>query len=373
MRLGIDLVNLRSFHEGTGRYARQLLDGLASADGISQCVLFVNEMVAGQFDVDDPRFRKVVVEAPRRKYLPSNQLYFALGKKLRGLDFLHSPVSVSPLFSRTRTIITVHDLAFAIYPEYYSKTGLLYWRFALRWACRKASRVLADSESTKQDLMRFMGVPAQKIRVVYPCLSLSCDGHSPGSLAGFRLRYGLPENYVLHIGAPQGRKNLATLVKSFRIAKEKAAIPHKLVLAGPESRLIDTLSAVIADSGMQDEVIFPGFIPEDDLPLLYQSAALLAFPSLYEGFGYPPLEAMGCGTPVVTSDASSLPEVAGGAGLFVADPLNPEELATKILQVLQSPEMAAKMRALGLARARQFSRERMVAGILKAYEEVRSL
>ena len=370
MKIGLDLVNLRGLDGGVARYATQLISGISNLDQINNCVLFINSAIADQINADHPKFQKIVVHSPRRKYLPSNQLYFLLGRKLRGIDLLHSPVSVSPLFCRTRTVLTVHDLAYELFPEYYSKTAILYWRFALRRACHKASHVLTVSESTKRDLVRFMGVPERKVKVVYPCVSLVDTESSPEIMAHMRNRYSLPEKYVLYVGALHPRKNLETLVKAFSIAKANARFPHKLVLAGT-GWAIESILGEIARCGMQDEVILTGALLESDLPLIYRGADVLVFPSHYEGFGYPPLEAMACGTPVIVSNTSSLPEVVGDTGWLV-DPADPDDIAEKIVQVLLCPNLAEEMRSPALERSQQFSMNRMMTGIMAVYEEALS-
>lgn len=367
MRIGLDLVNMRGLDQGVARYATQLISGISLVDRVEKCLLFLNSAVADQIQADHPKFRKIVVHSPRRKYLPSNQLYFLLGRRLGAIDLLHSPVSVSPLFCLTKTVLTVHDLAYEVFPDYYSKTAILYWRFALRMACRKARRVLADSESTKRDLIKFMRVPEKKIKVVYPCVALENTEHSPEALAGMRHRYCLPERYVVHVGALHPRKNLVTLVKAFSIAKASAPIPHKLVLAG-SGWGIEPILEEISRSGMQEDVILTGAFPECDLTSIYRGADALVFPSLYEGFGYPPLEAMACGTPVIVSNSSSLPEVVGDTGWLV-DPTDPKDISDKILQVLSNPRLADEMKTSALARAQQFSLDRMINGVMAVYEE----
>lgn len=370
MKIGIDLVNLHGLNGGVARYATQLIASIANIDQINECVLFINSPISHQINADHPKFQKIVVHSPRRKYLRSNQLYFLLRRKLRGIDLLHSPVSVSPLFCRTRTVLTVHDLAYEYFPDYYSKTAILYWRFALRRACHKASQVLAVSESTKRDLVRFMQVPEDKVKVVYPCVSLAHTESSPETLAHMRNRYSLPENYVLYVGALHPRKNLGNLVKAFSIARANTRLRHKLVLAG-SGWAIEPILEEIARCGVQDEVILTGEIPESDLPLIYKGADLLVFPSHYEGFGYPPLEAMACGTPVIVSNTSSLPEVVGNTGRLV-DPADPDDIAEKIIQVLQCPSLAEEMRSSALERSQQFSMNRMMNGIMAVYEDALS-
>ena len=371
MKIGLDLVNLGSVDGGMGRYARQLIAAISANDRLDQCLIFLNAAVSDEIQIEDKRFHKIVVPVRRRKYVPVNQMYFAMANRVKGLDFLHSPVSVSPLLCRVKTVLTVHDLAFEHFPQYYTRLGVFYWRFAYRWACRRATRVLADSESTKRDLVRCMNVPEEKIRVVYPFVTMGNGAFSPEKLDALRTRYNLPERFILHVGVPHARKNLATLVRAFQIIKQNGAIPHKLVLVGPEGWSFDSLRANIADSGMGDEVVLTGLIPDDDLPLMYQAADALVFPSMYEGFGYPPLEAMACGTPVIVSNSSSLPEVVGEAGLY-ADPLDPQDFAEKIMQLLTNHELAHRLKGLAVEQAQRFSKDRMAASLAGVYSEVLS-
>ena len=372
MNIGIDLVNLRTVDEGVGRYARQLISSISTIDKIEKCTLFMDEVVSEQMGVESPKFQTEIVAVRRGKYEPANQIYFALGRHTRGLDLLHSPVSVSPLLCPTKTVVTVHDLAYAYFPDYYTKTAVMYWRFAYRRACRKAALVLADSDCTKKDLMNFMGIPESKISVLYPFVSLPEHRSSEEEIEAVRDNYALPQRFILHVGVPHARKNLTTLVKAFKAAKQEGNFPHKLVLAGPaKGWSFDALAEEIDRSEMREEVVFPGYIADNDLPSLYQAADALVFPSMYEGFGYPPLEAMVHGTPVIVSNVSSIPEVVGDAGLY-ADPLDHRTFAQQITRLLSSPELAAELKQKTAARAREFSQERMAENLSRLYEHALS-
>ena len=369
MKIGIDLINLRGLTEGLGRYTTQLLQVLNDVSEIEECHLFMRPEVAGQIGDIDERFHKTIVSVPDSRVLPWNQVYFALSRKARRLDFLHSPVSVSPMFSGTRTLLTVHDLAFEVFPEHYSRKAILYWKFALRRACSKATLVLAVSESTKRDLIEYMAVPEERIQVIYPFARLADWANTRPEADAIRARYHLPERYLLHVGAPHPREDLLNLVRAFRIVKERAEIPHILVLAGPKGWAIESLQAEIARTNMEHQVVLPGLIAEKDLSAVYGNADALVMPSLYEGFGYPPLEAMACGLPVIVSNTSSLPEVAGEAGLYF-DPRAPADIAEKILQVLTNPSLAVRLKTLAQSRSRKFSIENMTSRILEAYQLV---
>jgi len=379
LRIGIDLINLRTMIEGVGRFANQLTDGLAAMDQENEYVLFINTEIAQQIDVDNPRFHKQVVKIPQRRYAPWNQIYFALNKKqLQRIDLLHSPVSLSPLLisRKTKTVVTMLDLTFKVFPKktttMWAKVGVLWWNLAWPRSLKHSNHIVAISENTKRDIMKFYGISREKISVIYPYCSLRLPQGSSVALNMLKARYDLPERYILHVGVltPHKKKNLELLVRAFHIVKKQNGILHKLVLVTPKKgRVVRSLIEEIIKLNLQDEVIFTGQISDDDLALFYHAADVFVFPSLYEGFGYPPLEAMTCGTPVVVSNVASLPEIVGDAGLYV-DPLNPEDIADKILQVLSSPGLAEKLRALGLKRAQQFSMERMVQKYLEVYRKV---
>jgi glycosyltransferase involved in cell wall biosynthesis len=372
LRIGLDLVNLTDPGEGLGRFAGQLARGLASVPSGHEFVLFVREELAGHFAALSARTRLSPVRLPRRRWLPWNQLAFLGNGRLGGLDILHSPVSVPPLLPGGRDlkrIVTVHDLAFIASPAASSAMSRAWWNFSWPRSLRGAASIVTDSEQTKRDVISRYSLPEEKISVVYPYVSFANDDVPAGVIRRARDRYGLPARYILHVGAPHKRKNLVTLVRAFGLLKKNPSIPHALVLVGPRGWDDASIRREADEACLGDEVVFTGFVAEEDLPGVYAGADVLAFPSLYEGFGYPPLEAMACGTPVVVSNVSSLPEVVGDAALLVP-PGDAGAIAGAILRVLTSPELAAKLRQAGRLRVRRFSMERMARGYLDVYEKV---
>jgi glycosyltransferase involved in cell wall biosynthesis len=376
LKIGLDLINLPTLFSGGGRYVSQLINGLAEIDKENEYILFLNKNVANQLSFNNPRFQKVIINLPTINILPSNQIYFtfrSIFKKFK-INLLHSPISLSPLFlfDSIKTITTIHDLAFKFFPENFSKLELLWANFAQPICFKNVSHIIAVSENTKKDIMKFYGIPEEKITVIYHCISLKLPEVSKENLATIRARYKLPEKYILHVGIPYKRKNLPMLFEALQILKRKG-IPHKLVLVGFSDKAIrDTENVFLLLEKInikKDDVILIGFVPETDLPLIYKMADVFVFPSLYEGFGYPPLEAMACGTPVVVSNTSSLPEIVGDAGLYF-NPLDPRDIAEKIFQVLSSLSLAEKLKNLGLKRVQQFSMEKMIQKYLAVYREV---
>lgn len=368
LRIGLDLINQQNLVGGGGRFARQLIEGLMLMDSQNEYVLFVNERVANEISVYSPKFCKHVVRTPQRRFAPWNQIYFAINRKLlQNIDLLHSLASASPIFAPQKTVVTVHDIEEKVFPKAVGWKARawrnLIWPLALRWA----NHIVAVSESTKRGLMQFYGIREGDITVIPHYCSLNFQEATPEALEDLRARYGLPRRYILHVGLPYKRKNHKCLIDAFGILKRRAKVPHKLVLVGPQGW--EDLKVKVGELNLQDEVIFTGLVPDGDLALIYSAADLFVFPSFYEGFGYPPLEAMACGTPVIVSNTSSLPEVVGEAGLYV-NPGDPEDIAEKMLKVLESPDLAIRMRALGFKQAQKSSLEKMIQGYLEVYQKV---
>jgi glycosyltransferase involved in cell wall biosynthesis len=372
MKIGIDLINLNlsNLGGGLGQYALQLIYGLADLDKKNEYTIFINAELANMVRIDNPRFHFKIIKTPHRRYAPWNQVYFTLHRKeLKELDLLHSPVTPSPIliFGAVKTVVTIHDLAWEFFPDTFRRIGVAWWSIAWPKSLKQSSHIIADSESTKEDVVNFFQIPEDKITVIYPYFSFHSIQSSPKSLGDFKKRYNLPEKYILSVGVSHKRKNLGSLIRAFQILKTEKNIPHKLVLTGPRGWGSAIFSDEIQKLNIQDDVIFTGSVPGNGLQLIYEVADVFVFPSLYEGFGYPPLEAMVCGTPVIVANNSSLPEVVGQAGLYV-DPLNPQDIANKIMQIISSPSLAQNLRSAGFNQSKKFTMEKMIKECINVYE-----
>lgn len=285
-----------------------------------------------------------------------------------GATLFHATEHLLPPLRGVPTVLTVHDLIFRRYPAHHKRLNRWYLNATMPLFCRRADAIIAVSEQSKRDVIEAYGIPPEKISVIYEAADPRFRPQPPEAVAAARARYGLPERYVLFVSTIEPRKNLSRLLAAFERA-HAAGLADALVIVGKRGWLFDAFFADLERSPAKDAVIFPGFVPDADLPAVYAGAQALAFPSEFEGFGLPVLEAMACGAPVVCSNTSSLPEVAGDAALLV-DPLDVDALAAALARVLQDPALREQMRARGLAQAARFSWERAARETLAVYRRL---
>jgi glycosyltransferase involved in cell wall biosynthesis len=286
------------------------------------------------------------------------------------IELLHALAFAGPLAISIPWVVTVYDLSFMRYPQSFNTVNRVYLTWAIRNSLRRADRVIAISESTRRDLISIFGARPDRVAVVYcgkdPAFAPS-DNHA--EVAAFRARRGLPDQFILHVGTIEPRKNIPRLIRAFTRAKRAARLPHKLVLLGARGWKHADVDAVIEQENVRDDVIFTGYVPQDELPLWYRAADLLAYPSLYEGFGMPPLDAMASGIPVVTSNAAALPEVVGDAALQVA-PEDEAALADALVRTATDHALREQMIARGLVQAAKFSWARAARETTDIYRAV---
>ena len=295
-------------------------------------------------------------------------------------DVLFVPAHVVPLI-HPRTVVTIHDLGYLYFPQAHPFLTRLYLDRATRWSVQAASHVVADSQATQKDLVRRYRVPSAKITAAYP----GCDENlhpvsEPFVVEGVKRLYGITGEYLLYIGTLQPRKNLVRLVQAFSNLKHlhcaQARVSQisnfKLVLAGGKGWLYDQIFAEVKRLGLEGHVLFPGRVIEDDKAALISGATALVFPSLYEGFGLPVIEAMQCGTPVVCSNTSSLPEVAGDAALLI-DPLDVDALAEAMARLVGNAALRRTLVERGYIQAQKFSWQACARQVLSVLEAVARL
>jgi glycosyltransferase involved in cell wall biosynthesis len=370
VRIGIDARKLHDF--GIGTYIRNLLRQLARLDRDTEYVVLARPEDCGALGLLGENFRAVPENAPN--YSVAEQIRIPIALRREGVTLFHAPHYVLPPLVTCRSVVTIHDCIHLMFPEYLpGRLALTYARASITLASRRATRVLTVSESSKRDILRFVDVPAEKIDVIYNAYD-ERFGIEPREedVIRVRERYQLHDEFVLYAGNVKPHKNLERLIEAFNIVRRRGLDHLKLVLIGDEISKYAALRRAVHKHQLHKYVRFLGYLPEETLAVMYRLAGVFVFPSLYEGFGLPPLEAMASGTPVVTSNVSSLPEVAGNAAVLV-DPYDPDAIADGIAQVLCDETLRHDLRAKGLARARQFSWEASVMRVREIYGEAARL
>ncbi len=373
MRICLDISPAVHHRAGLGRYAQELTEALLHLDKENEYVAFYNgpRGIAPQPPLDRlPRLTVGLSNKPwRMSVLLAHHLGLNMDRLFPGIDLLHSTDHLLPPLRRVRTVFTVHDLIFLFFPEYHLPLNRWYLTLMMPRFIRRADAVITVSECSRRDLVQVYGLDQARIHVIYEGID---DRFRPVEdrevVAAVRRRYGLPDGFILYVGTIEPRKNLTTLLEAYQTLKGQG-FESKLVIVGKKGWLYQDFFQRLQELGLEDQVIFPGYVPDDDLPAIYSAAQVFAFPSLYEGFGLPVLEAMDCGTPVVCSNASSLPEVAGQAALTI-DPRRPRELAQALQRVLEDAALRAELRGKGLGQAARFSWERAARETLRVYESV---
>lgn len=284
-----------------------------------------------------------------------------------GADVFHAPVNVLPERLPCPSVVTIHDLAFVRYPEFFRPARRIYQRTFTERSARAATLIVAVSESTRQDIIKAFGVAPERVQVIYPTVSPDFQPlRDPAALAAFRARHGLPERYLLFLGTLEPRKNLITLVEAYARLRAESPDAPPLLLAGAKGWYDDAVYERVRALGLERYVTFAGYVSREEQALWYAGAALFLYPSLYEGFGLPVAEALACGVPTITSDVSSLPEVAGPVALQVP-PTDVVRLAHTMRLALADSGLRARTMVEGPAWTQQFSMERLARQYAQVY------
>lgn len=293
-----------------------------------------------------------------------------LGRRYGKNAVLLTTDSKTPFFLPRSCVLVplITDLAVFRMPDVYRASRVIWWRLQYQYLCRRAKLFLAISEFTRNEMVSVLGIPSEKIRVV-PCAASHqlAPVRDADTLNALRTRYHLPEHFILFVGNTNPRKNLPRMIRAFDMAKKTGHLPHHLVIAGEQGWKFDS-AHILHSIDHRESVHFIGFVPDEDMPALYSASDLFSFPTLYEGFGIPVLEAQLCGTPVLTSCGSSLPETGGDGALYV-DPGNEEAICRGMLHILQDSEFSAKLVEKGFANAQRFSWEDSAQRLHQIIEE----
>ena len=370
MHIAIDAHSVGAQLGGNESYAINLIEALAEIDQVNSYTLYVTKQTAvDRFANRWPNF-KVKRTLP---HTPLVRIPLTLSKELRRhpVDVLHVQYTAPP-FAPCPVVVTIHDLSFEHLPETFNRRSVAQLRFTVRRTARKAARILTSSEFSRRDIIETYAINPDRIAVT----ALAAPTHfapveNETKLKEIRESYGIERDYILSLGSIQPRKNLVRLIEAYlclRRIRRDSKLPQ-LVLAGKRGWLDSETFHAADREGCGRDILFTGYVPERDLPALYSGAISFVYPSFFEGFGLPVVEAMQCGVPVIAGNQTSLPEVVGDAGLLF-DPFDTKALIDALIRVIDDSELRKMLREKGLRRAKDFSWRTTAQRTLRAYEEV---
>ena len=359
MKIGIDCQSITGSISGLGRYTRKLIEWLPQVDSQNDYYFFRCWKNFQGKTYDRLLWENCILPVKTFRYK---------------LDLLYVPAFTIPLIGKAakRIVVTIHDLIGAVFPEHLSFASRIYWSKWLLRVNRNADLIIADSECTKLDIIRYMRLDPKKIRVVpLAADERFCFQKDEDKISGICSKYSIQRPFVFFLGNVEPRKNLPRLIRAFKRVKLERKIKHHLVIGGSRSWHYPELEESYKNSGIMECIKFVNYVEENDISALYQASDLFVFPSLYEGFGLPILEAMACGVPVITSNVSSMPEV-GGNAVYYVNPHSEEEIAAAIYYVLSDRGAWRELQQKGFERVRQFNWKSTAEKTQRVFEELRS-
>ena len=374
MKIMIDARSVDIRQSGVGNYVTHLIKGLNAVDRKHQYALMITTTQRGHLPDDLKAFENYAVPFSNENHVLGDPWEFFLlpgSLRNRGVDLFHGPAFMAPPFHRGfRSIATIHDLVAFHHPQTIPTKYAYYMRFLIGLMIRKATCIITDTKVIRQEIIDEFHVSQERVFAVPIAVSdLFRPVTDPARIRHIKERFGIKKHYFLHVGNIEPRKNLTSLFLAFRRIREKIRKDYQLVVVGKKGWLYGDIFETLRESGLTDDVVFTGYVREEDIPVLYSGAEFFVFPSLYEGFGLPVLEAMRCGTPVLTSHVSSMPEVAGEAALYV-DPCSVEDISEKVLKLAYDDTLKARLREKGFIQASKFTWEKTARETLKVYEAV---
>jgi glycosyltransferase involved in cell wall biosynthesis len=368
MLIGIDGIPLATLKSGIGHYTLELASALAV--GFPEHFFQLIAPVAVELEPDSLPSNLAVIQVPvnalrRRWWTIGLPLYVRQNR----LTLYHGTNYNIPLWRRCPTVVTIHDLSLLLYPETHREDLVLRARRRLPTMTRLAAHVITDSESVKREITEHLGIPAQKITAVPLAPRRAFQRMDPQEAKTALQRLGIEEQFILFVGTVEPRKNLITLIRAFDALMRETDLRPQLVIAGQKGWLTDELYASVDHSALKDRVLFTGYVSDTDLRALYSSCQASVYPSLYEGFGLPPLEAMACGAPVITSRIPVIMETSEGAAVLI-DPVSTSELTAALAELLSSSSKRRELREAGLRRAGQYTWEITARRTFEVYQRV---
>jgi len=365
MRIGIDISVLAVDRGGPANYTRNLVSALRQVYPDHQYYYYAFGSQVGEKKTVWNRIQNVVRDAFwTHSILPFKAWHDRV-------DILHMPAMNAPLVNKSAQVLTIFDVGILRFPGFFNYWMRTYAQMMLPRIARRVDTVITISQAAKADIVQTLRLPASRVAVIYPGIEKRfLEPCSKARLEEMRGKYALVQRFVLHVGVLSPRKNIPRLLKAYHHLKRRGQVEHQLVFVGSRGWLDADVFHTIRELNLTDEEVrFLGRVPDDELPAIYALADLVVYPSLYEGFGIPPLEAMACGTPVVASNVTSVPEVVGDAALLV-DPKDELALAEAMASVLSDHSLSERLKERGAARARQFRWERTAEQTMQVYQDV---
>ena len=369
MKIAIDGVPLGVIRTGVGHYTFEIASGIAAAHPEDDFELvshipFISDGLAN----DSPKNLRYIQQ-------PVNALtkhWWTIGLPIylrhNSIDLFHGTNYEVPLWSRCPTILTIHDLSLFLYPETHEQRRVKRARRRLPTMARLATRIIVPTESVKRDVCAQLPVPDEKVTVIPEAARKCFRPESPVKAKPALERLGIDNDFILYVGAIEPRKNLLTLVKAFREVYEKTDLRPQLVIAGPTAWLADELFDLISRSSIKERLLLTGYLGDEDLRALYSTCTVMCYPALYEGAGLPPLEAMACGAPVITTSTGAISEMVGDAALLFS-PTDYHALAANIVELFIDPQLRSALISKGLKRVENFSWDKAAAMTYKLYRD----
>jgi len=368
MKIGLDGIPLASTKTGIGHYTLELSQALAALGTHDEFELISPiPFDSSPFEYPPPNLKRV--EAPKRKF------WWLLGLPLyirrHSLSLFHGTNYEIPMWDECPTVLSIHDLSLLLYPQTHLDHLVRRARLRLPLMTRFATRVITATETVKQEIVEHLQVDPEKIAVTPYAPRHNFHPLALEDTEQTRARFGIEDKFILFVGTIEPRKNLITLLRAFADVLRNTDLRPQLVVAGQKGWLMDEISTYVNSENLSDRIVFTGYVNDRDLRGLYSSCAVCVYPSLYEGFGFPPLEAMACGAPVIVSDIPVLREVTGDAAVRVS-PLDVQRLAESLVELLRDEGKRAYFSEAGRDRARRFTWEKTAKLTLDVYREVMS-
>lgn len=373
MHIGIDAHAIGAQQGGNETYIRGVIRALAELDGQNRYTVYLAEPRSAEEWRDEfvrqfPNFNVRLLPKPT----PLVRVPLALAAELmfHPVDVLHVQYTAPP-FCPVPVVATIHDLAFEHMPETFTRRGSLQLKLTVRRTARRAARIATVSEYSRQDLLHTYRLSPEKVAVTYNGIEshFTAQPASPEEASEVRRRFGISRDYLLAVGSLQPRKNLVRLIRAYaKLRSENPGFTPQLVIVGRKLWLADEIFTEVRRQRWSEDVILTGYVTDEDLPKLYRAATAFVYPSLFEGFGLPPIEAMACGTPVITSNVSSLPEIVGQAALLI-DPCDEQALMAALQRITSDQPLCTRLREQGIVQAGKFTWRAAAEKTLQLYRE----